>query len=110
MGFRSVLCSLRQTGSGANAPKSRQVAPATRGQRSSANLRRQPQPCPLLWKPQAGQPLGKGAAQPKLRISDRSAAALQAYNLGGYKLGADNLAQADIRRAACCSRTAQPCR
>jgi hypothetical protein len=60
MGFRSVLCSLRQTGSGANAPKSRQVAPATRGQRSSANLRRQPQPCPVLWKPQAGPPWERG--------------------------------------------------
>jgi hypothetical protein len=50
--------------------------------------------------------LGKGAAQPKPRISDRSAAALRAYKLGAYNLWADNLAQADIRRAACCSRSA----
>jgi hypothetical protein len=52
------------------------------GQRSSADLRRQLQPCPCALEAPGWAALGKGAAQPKPRISDRSAGVLRAYNLG----------------------------
>ena len=97
-GFGSSFSSASRTGRSAS----------NRGQRSSGNLRRaqKPQPCHCALEAPGRQPWEGGLPSLGPCISDRSAAALRAYNLGAYNLWADNLAQADIRRAACCSRTA----